>query len=175
MPQASPDDSVPLFYTPAASVSLRQPVADAFEEWRSFMTAGCALTVPSTIRNLYCYIALEAGNITARNLPVTVQVFSIDMGIKANLLRFGGNAGVSPVAGLSSMMVGGSGGGIMLSPSYLFKEVENEFGFFAGVAPWYRWKMFDAEFSFTAVRILSSPERFTTTAAALRIGYRIDR
>ena len=168
-----PAQSAP-YFIPMGSLSARVPAGAASGSWLPYTTGGLSFTMPTTLPMISCFVGGEVGILVPRNGGYDIQAIHTEFGIKADLFRSGRKFGISPVAGLSSTMVGIHEGRLDIQ-LHTFRNVENEYGLFAGLSAWYRWKRIEVRLPVYVDRVLSFPQRFTTVVTRLQLGYRVQR
>lgn len=168
-----PKNNPLIFFRPALSVSVRNPIGISGKYWKKYNAAGLKFEFPSKIKDLQCLAAFETGHVFNKFETASVYLLHIYFGAQysyATPLKW---FKLIPQLSITNTMFSDFNvfDALFKTDRISFADVENEYGIRAGLEPRFVYKNFFLGIPVIIERTFSSPDRFDLFLITINAGY----
>ncbi|NLL14367.1 MAG: hypothetical protein GX267_13275 [Fibrobacter sp.] len=162
-----------VFFRPALSVSMRNPIGKSADLWKSYNTAGLSFEFPSRMNHLYCEAAFETGHTLNKLNTTSAHLLHIHFGVQYSFSTPIKWLKIVPQISITNTMVSDFNvfDALFKTDRISFADVENEYGLRGGIEPRIVFRNFSIGIPVIVERTFSHPDRFDLFLITINAGY----
>lgn len=162
-----------IFFRPALSASVRNPVRQSAHHWKSYSSAGLKFEFPSKMNNLHCEAAFETGHVLNKLNNSSAYLLHIHFGVLYNANTPLKWLKIVPQISITNTMMSEFNvfDALFKTDRISFADVENEYGLRAGIEPRLVLGNFFFGIPIIIERTFSDPDPFDLFLITINTGY----
>ncbi len=162
-----------VFFRPALTVSIRNPIGKSAQEWKRYNSAGLSFEFPTRMNHLYCEAAFETGDVHEKENTCTASLLHIHFGIRYSINTPIKWLEIVPQISITNTMVSKTNAfkALFKKDRISFANVENEYGLRAGIEPRLVFRNFFIGIPVIVERTFSDPDPFDLFIITINTGY----